>query len=162
MGYRHRQTGWLHHLLYAVGGVMVVSAWFVRADPAPSIILLCTGVVIVLFAPAFHHMTVEDEVDCLAIRYGPLPIFRKRIPYAAITNVQPDRSSVIDGWGIHYVPLRGWTYNLSGLDCVKLDLGSKVIRVGSDDVDNLVTFLRAKIQPANGFFGNEPDNTAPG
>ena len=46
---------------------------------------------------------------------------------------------------IHYFPGRGTTYNLWGFGCVKLWLGTKVIRVGSDDVENLVAFLRTKV-----------------
>ena len=162
MGYERTQTGGFHLLLYAVGGAMVVAAWITRADLGPSIILLCTGLVIVLLAPAFHHMTVQDEMDCLAVRYGPLPVFRKRIPYSAITGVEPDRSSVIDGWGIHYLPKRGWIYNLWGFDCAKLALGKKVIRVGSDDVDNLVAFLKTKIRRPDGPSGNNAGETTPG
>lgn len=52
----------------------------------------------------------------------------------------------MDGWGIHYILGRGWTYNLWGFGCVKLTLGRKVVRVGSDDVENLVEFLKAKTQ----------------
>jgi hypothetical protein len=74
-----------------------------------------------------------------------LPVFRKRIRYLDITLVQPGHISMIDGWGIHYLPGRGWTYSLWGFDCVKLTLGRKVIRMGSDDVENLVEFLRGKV-----------------
>ena len=37
------------------------------------------------------------------------------------------------------------TYNLWGFDCVKLEVRNRVIRIGSDDVENLVEFLRGKI-----------------
>lgn len=146
MEYRHTQTGWLHWLLYAAGGMILGGAWLTRADPAAAIILLITGLVIVLLTPAFRDMTVQDEGDCLAIRYGPLPLFRKRIPYAALTDAEPGRSSLIDGWGIHYVPGSGWTYNLWGFDCARLTVKGRTIRVGSDDVDNLVAFLKTRIR----------------
>ena len=90
-------------------------------------------------------LCVRDEGEWLALRYGPLPILRKRIRYAHITAVEPDRTKVIDGWGIHYIIGRGWTYNLWGFGCVKLTLGKKVIRVGTDDVDNLAEFLKGKV-----------------
>ncbi len=60
---------------------------------------------------------------------------------------------MIDGWGIHYILGRGWTYNLWGFGCVKLTLGKKVIRVGTDDVENLAQFLRGKVQPPIGADG---------
>jgi hypothetical protein len=54
----------------------------------------------------------------------------------------------MDGWGIHYVPFRGWTYNLWGFDCVVLQLGSKTVRIGTDDADNLLAFLERQIGTA--------------
>ena len=71
-------------------------------------------------------------------------MFGKRIPYGEITAVEADRTKFLDGWGVHWVPGRGWTYNIWGYDCVKLTLGKRVIRVGSDDVGNLLGFLRTK------------------
>ncbi len=93
----------------------------------------------------FGSLRVRDEGEWLALRYGPLPVFRKRILYADITAVEPGQTSIIDGWGIHYVIGRGCTYNLWGFGCVKLTLGTKVIRVGSDDVNGLADFLCEKI-----------------
>ena len=50
----------------------------------------------------------------------------------------------IDGWGIHYILVCGWTYNIWGFACVKLTLGRKSIRVGADDAEGLVKFIREK------------------
>jgi hypothetical protein len=36
------------------------------------------------------------------------------------------------------------TYNLWGFDCVKLTLGQKIVRVGTDDAENLAKFLRER------------------
>jgi len=149
MSYDHKQTGGLHLLVFATVGIMLAGAWWARGEPFAAVILAATGLCILPLAFTFQHLRVRDEGDWLAVRYGPLPLFRKRIPYAQITAAEPDRSSFLDGWGIHYVPGRGWTYNLWGYDCVKLTLGRKVIRVGTDDRDNLVVFLRTKISQDN-------------
>jgi hypothetical protein len=95
----------------------------------------------------FRSLTICDEGEWLALRDGPLPVFRKRICYSDITSVEPGRISLVDGWGIHDIPGRGWTYNLWGFGGVKLTLGRKVIRVGTDDVDRLVAFLWTKLGP---------------
>jgi hypothetical protein len=100
----------------------------------------------ILAAFMFASMTVQDEGEFLAIRYGPLPVFRRRIRYADVTSVEPGRSSIIDGWGIHWVPGRGWTYNLWGFQCATLTVRGGIVRIGSDDVDNLVGFLHGKIK----------------
>ena len=89
-------------------------------------------------------LPVSDLADHLYVHFGPLALFRKRIAYSQITHVEPGRSSVIDGWGIHYVPGRGWTWNLWGFDCVVLTLGDRTLRIGTDDVRGLTEFLQAK------------------
>ena len=145
MEYEKTQYAPLHYILFAVAVVLVVGAWIGRDEPVAVIVLMGVAVTLVLAAMMFGRLTVQDEGDCLAVRYGPLPVFRKRIRYDEITAVEPGRTSILDGWGIHYFPGRGTTYNLWGFGCAKLSLGPRVIRVGSDDVENLVEFLRGKI-----------------
>jgi hypothetical protein len=41
-------------------------------------------------------------------------------------------------------PGRGWTYNVWGFACVKLTLGRKIVRVGTDDADELAKVIREK------------------
>ena len=143
LGYCHTQRGLFHYLLYAIGAAMLVGAWVSAPRPGRGLDAAVGGGVLWFFAAAFHRMTVEDEVDCLTIRFGPVPLLRKSIRYADITRVEPDRTRVIDGWGIHHVLWRGTTYNIWGFACVKLTLGKKVIRIGTDDVQGLTEFCEA-------------------
>ncbi len=129
---------------------MIVGAWLIREELAVVVLLLVITAIFVLCALMFGSLTIRDEGEWLALRYGPLPVLRKRIRYADITSVEAGRTSIIDGWGIHYIPGRGWTYNLWGFGCARLTLGRKVIRIGSDDVDNLVRFLRGKVAKLSG------------
>lgn len=145
MEYEQTQDAPLQHILLAVAVVLLAIASFGRVESIALILLVGVAATLVLVAGMFGSLTVRDEGEWLALRYGPLPIFRKRIRYADITAVEPGRTSIIDGWGIHYIPGRGTTYNLWGFGCVRLSLGRKVIRIGSHDVDNLVDFLRRKI-----------------
>jgi hypothetical protein len=142
MRYDHTQRGWLQHILFATAAVMVAGAWLAKEAPAVVLLTFAIAVLLVVSGLMFGSLTVRDEGEWLALRYGPLPVFRKRIRYADITSVEPGRSAIIDGWGIHYIIGRGWTYNLWGFACVRLTLGRKVVRVGSDDVDNLADFLK--------------------
>lgn len=145
MGYEHTQHGVWHRILLVMAAVMLVGVWLVHQELAIVVLLLAIATIFLLCSLMFGSLTVRDEGEWLALRYGPLPIFRKRFRYAEITSVEPDRTKIIDGWGIHYILGRGWTYNLWGFGCVKLTLGRKVVRVGSDDVENLVMFLRGKL-----------------
>lgn len=159
MEYDKTQYAPLHYILLAVAVVLLAGAWVARGEPGAVITQVGVAATLVLLGFMFGSLTVRDEGEWLALRYGPLPVFRKRIRYADITGVEPDRSSVIDGWGIHYIPGRGTTYNLWGFGCVKLLLGRKVIRVGSDDVENLAEFLRNKTglgHPARSAWAEGP------
>ena len=148
MRYTHTQRAPFLYVLLALAAAAVIGAWLSRNDAAAMPVALGVGVVLVVVAFSFGEMTVQDEGSHLAIRYGPLPMFRKRIPYAAITAAEAGRTSLIDGWGIHYVPGRGWTYNLWGFACVKVRLGKKIIRIGSDDVDHLTNYLSGRMPRA--------------
>ena len=92
----------------------------------------------------FGSLTIRDEGECLALRFGPLPVIRKGIRYADIAGGRAGRTDH-RRLGNPLLPGRGWTYNLWGFGCVKLTLGRKVIRVGTDDAENLVEFLRGKV-----------------
>jgi hypothetical protein len=145
--YEHVQRGRLHIIFWAVAAVMVAGASLASSSRAAEGFALAVAGIFVLCALMFGTLTVRGDGECLTLRYGPLPVFRKRVRYADVTAVEPGCTSIIDGWGIHYIPWRGWTYNLWGFGCVKLTLGKRVLRVGSDDVENLAAFLKAKIQP---------------
>ena len=144
MAYNHTQPGRWHYVLFALTLAILAGAWITRSNPPLAIILLVSAAILALCGLVFGSLTICDEGDCLALRFGPLPVLRKRIRYAEITGVEVGRTSIIHGWGIHYVPLGGWTYNLWGFECVKLTLGRKIIRVGTDDAGELVKVIREK------------------
>ena len=132
-------------ILYVSGAAIIVVALFVVDAPVVPYALGAAGTIRVLAGLMFGHLTVRDAGEHLAVRFGPLPAFGIKIAYAEITSVEPDRTSIIDGWGVHYVPWRGTTYNLWGFGCVKITVGRRIIRVGTDDVEGLTAFLRERI-----------------
>ncbi len=144
MQYNRTQKAPLHYIFYAIVLVMLPILWAVKDEPGAVIVMSSVIAILLLVSGMFQNLTVRDEGDRLAVRYGPLPVFFKTIRYADITSIEPDRSTFIDGWGIHYVPGRGMIYNLWGFDCVKLQLGNRLIRIGSDDLQNLIDFLRQR------------------
>ncbi len=114
--------------------------------PFPVAIVVYVATLLTTFvAFCFKTLTVRDAGTYLSVRYGSIPVFRKRIPYADMTEARRARSKVADGWGIHYAGGRGWTFNLWGFDCVEIRLGQKIIRVGTDDPDRLARFLEERI-----------------
>lgn len=150
MNYEHTQRWPLRYILLAAIVAMIPLGWDKRDDAVAVIFIVVIGVGSFVTVLTLSRLTVRDEGAFLAIRFGPLPLFRKRIDYSTITRVDADRSRFIHGWGIHYIPGCGWTYNLWGFDCAKLSVGHRTIRIGSDDVDNLVIFLRKKLSSGRG------------
>lgn len=144
--YRHTQRGWFHYLLYGLAGVLIAAPWFTGGFQwPPAIVLWVAAAVAWALAGSMQYLVVQGEADHLLVRYGPVPLFHKRILYRDITDVEPGHIALIDGWGIHWVPRRGWTYNIAGWQCVKLRLGRRTIRIGTDEPEELAAFLRKKI-----------------
>jgi hypothetical protein len=144
MAYNHTQHGRWHYLLFAFTLAALVGSWLTRSVPPVVILLSVIAGIFALCGLMFGSLTIREEGPWLSLRFGPLPLLRKRIRYADITGVELGRTRIIDGWGIHCIPGRGWTYNLWGFGCVKLTLGRKVIRVGSDDAEDLAKVIREK------------------
>lgn len=145
MSYHHTQRGSIHHLLYPIAIVMAASVFFLPPLLSLRILFWVVAGVFVALGSAFAQLTVSDEGDCLAIRFGPLPLFGKRIRFDEIASVESGRTALIDGWGIHYMPARGWTYNIAGRDCVEMAVKGRTVRVGTDDVEGLMEFLRGRV-----------------
>ena len=80
--YQHTQTGRIHYLLYAAGVGMLAGAWRAQEVPGLPLVLLGAGLLVIVFGLSFHYLRVEDDGDSLALRYGPLPLFHKRLAYA--------------------------------------------------------------------------------
>jgi len=133
-------------LVYAAALAQLVGAWFMRNDSVIALILACSGALTFLLGLAFHHLTVADMGDRLAIRFGPLPLFRRVVRYAEIDSVSVGRTLFLDGWGIHYSVRGGWVWNLWGRDCVVVQFKNRaVLRIGTDDAGNLARFMASKI-----------------
>ena len=147
--YEHTQKAPLHWLLYPPAIFLVAAAWLNRGQIPLVLMMLGVAALLWMLAFSFQRLTIRDEGAWLAIRYGPLPVFRARIAYADISSVEPGQTSWIDGWGIHWIPGRGCTYNLWGFSCAKLSVRGRTVRVGSDQADKLVEFLKSKLTSAS-------------
>lgn len=145
-GYRNTQRAPLCVMLYvmAVGFFAIgVAVW--NETPLRWLFPVMGGMMLVL-ASSFHHLTVEDQGDRLSIHFGPLRVFRRSVRYEEIDQVEAGRTTVLEGWGIHLSHRGGWVWNLWGRDCVVLRLRRGILRVGTDDPDGLLAFLRQRLQ----------------
>ncbi|QVL31794.1 hypothetical protein KIH39_23630 [Telmatocola sphagniphila] len=145
-GYSHTQKAPLCWILYASALACLLLAYSIAETP----VLYISGMVGLLLglfvAPAFHHLTVEDRGDRLAIRYGPMPLFRRTVRYADIESVRVGRTLLFDGWGIHMSIQGGWVWNLWGRSCVVVHFkNGGTLRIGTDDAEGLARFLEGKL-----------------
>jgi hypothetical protein len=144
-GYSHTQKAPLCLFLYASALLCCILAWMVGDTPA-LFIAGAGGLLIALLGPAFHHRTVEDQGEVLAIRCGPVPLFRRTVGYADIGSVEVGRALLLDGWGIPLSRRGGWVWSLWGRACVVVHFRhGGTLRIGTDDAENLVDFLRSKV-----------------
>lgn len=74
-------------------------------------------------------------------------MFRRTVSYADIEKVEIGRTLLLEGWGIHLSIRGGWVWNLWGQTCVVVYLkNGGTLRIGTDDAENLVEFLRRRVQ----------------
>ena len=57
-----------------------VFGWIAREQPVVLAVMLLVGLLLALVGLAFHHLTVEEEGDRLAVRFGPLPFMETSDP----------------------------------------------------------------------------------
>jgi len=141
--YEHTQVGRLHWLFFGIGALLFAAS---LGDGGASGALLTVAIVFAGIGLCFRSLTVRDGGDRLTLRFGPLPILSKSIPYSTISAVEATRSTLIDGWGIHWIPGRGWIWNLWGFECVRLEQDGRAFRIGTDDLRGLTEFLQQRLR----------------
>lgn len=138
--YTHTQRNPLWWILLAIEIALIVLVW---QHEETAVRVLATVIVsgLVLATASFATLTVRDAGDRLEVRFGPLPVFGTSVVYDDIRSVRRARSRWIDGWGIHWLPGRGWTFNIWGMDCVELTTARRRLRIGTDDPEGLERWL---------------------
>ena len=144
MHYEHTQKAPLYLVLGFVASAMLVAAIW-TPELWLRLLLLAIGAMMGLLTLCFRELTVRDAGDSLLVQFGPVPLFRRRVPYDQIESVSRGRTTLLDGWGIHLSPRGGWTWNLWGFDCVDVTLhGNRKLHLGSDDAEALAAFLEIR------------------
>ena len=144
--YEHTQRGKLHLILLAAAALLLALTLTVEGGSTPVYALLLGAVVLFVgLAGSFTRLTVTEHADHLRVTFGPLPLAARRLVFADVRSVRVARSALIDGWGIHWIPGRGWTWNLWGFDCVEIEFrDGKGLRLGTDDAPRLAALLNER------------------
>jgi hypothetical protein len=145
--YHHVQRGpwWL--VCFALAAISFTVSYDLPV-PALKITLSVAGVILLLSGVSLGHLVVEDEGDRLFIHFGPLPLFRKRIRYDDIREVDKGRVPFHESGGIQWSPWGGWIWSVWGHDCIILRLRRGTFRVGTDDAEGLAGFLQGRMSAA--------------
>ena len=134
-------------LVYSLAVVFLVLGLAMNTEPPIPWLFPPIGVFMLVLAASFHHLTVEDQVDRLSVSFGPVALFRRSIQYDDIISAEIGRTTILDGWGIHMSLRGGWAWNLWGRDCVVIHFKTGgVLRIGTDDAENLARVLRSKVR----------------
>ena len=148
MAYDHTQRGRFHLLLVFLGLVLVLVGSLLPeggAEAGETVTpwwLAGVGALFLGISQLFARLRVRDLGTHLGVRFGPVPWVGRRVPYEGIRGIRVGRSSLVDGWGIHWRPGRGWIWNLWGFECVELQLEAGArLRIGTDDPAGLAAFL---------------------
>lgn len=143
MRYEHTQTGRLSLILGLLAVAFAALIALPLEEPTFRMVFAVLALVFLPLALCFHTLTTRVDDEALSITFGPIPLFRKRVPLRHVRSATVARSNWIDGWGVHFVPRRGWTWNIRGFACVQLRLAvGGTLRVGTDDPDGLAEALR--------------------
>ena len=151
--YSHTQTSPARFALFAAIVLSLLAGWIWRAEFSAWFSMVCVAGVSALVLVTMTTLTIRDEGEGLFVQFGPLPVFSTRIPFDEIKSARAGRSRIIDGWGIHYIPGRGWTWSLWGFDCVDIERERGPIRIGTDDASNLASYLQCPSGERAEFFG---------
>lgn len=148
--YRHTQSSPLYIVIYSMAILFFVLVGVLRDETAIQWVFPPVGVLMLCLAGSFHHLKVEDQGDQLSIRFGPLPLFSRSVKYENIVSVKKGRTTILDGWGIHLSVGGGWVWNLWGRDCVVIQLRQGLLKLGTDDAEQLAEFLKDRISNSSG------------
>jgi Family of unknown function (DUF6141) len=121
-------------------------------NPAPGWVVVLMWLIFGIGVPIgmrWVRLIVRVTEDTLDIRYVP---FRHRvIPLSTITSAEPRRYRPIRdfmGWGIRWMPGRGWVYSVAGDEGVQLVLGKRrKLLVGSHKPVELAAAITAGWSP---------------
>ncbi|MEZ6130288.1 MAG: hypothetical protein R3C59_16515 [Planctomycetaceae bacterium] len=144
--YQHTQRAPLCLLVYALAITFMVLGVVLQDVPPIRWLYPPLSLLMLVLAASFHQLTVRDDGGRLSISFGPIPLFRRSVRYKDIKAAEVGRTTLLDGWGIHYSIRGGWVWNLWGRDCavVHFKNGGK-LWIGTDDAENLSGFLNNRI-----------------
>jgi len=144
VSYYHEEQrfgGWIWVLVFVVGVIVLVSLVGILDRPGAFPALLIGPFIVVLVFVLFGLSRLVVDVDGRRIHIAFHLLWPTRdIPLQNVRRVHATTYSPLmwGGWGVHYVFLRGWSFNTGGHEgvLVELDRGASVM-IGSQRAQEL-------------------------
>ena len=137
--YEHTQPGWLVRV--ASAPILVVALLVAVLAGSEAWVAIPVLGFYVLIMTLFGSLTVRVDDAKVTAAFG-IGWVRKSFPLDQIESVEPVRNPWYYFWGIRYYG-RGWLYNISGLDGVRLHLtDDREARIGTDEPAELAAAIR--------------------
>jgi hypothetical protein len=150
--YRRTQIGWV--IIGVIGAVAAVGVR--KASVVSSTSGFVTLAVLLLCLAFLSTLTVVADDDGIAVRFGPVPLIRRRFRWSQIRSSSAVRYSWLSGFGIRW-STSGWMFNVSGLDAVELRLDNgRKFRIGTNDPAGLDSFIRGRLAARSGDSARLP------
>lgn len=139
--YEHRQIAWPMLI-----GTIVVAAATAVAGTFNATILAAPLTLIIAFVLLagilMSSMTVRVSDSDVSWWFGRTRTLGKTVTVADIASIEPIRTSIFEGWGIH-LTRHGWLWNVSGFNAVQIVLQSGTrYAVGTPEPDAVLKAIR--------------------
>ena len=144
--YHHTQFGPWHFIIFSIGAMEAFLAVALRDQTPLNIIFGAGCVLLTILGFSVRSLTIEDANDGLLVRFGPLPLFKKKILYSEIEASRVTHTTLLDGFGIHYSLRGGWVWNIWGFPCVHLKLKKGQLWLGSNEPEKLHAWIEQRLQ----------------
>jgi hypothetical protein len=140
--YEHTQVGFV--TIIAVSTATVVFLAFLAAGRIAVPLAAIAGACVIapISLALFGTLTVSVDEKRIQLRFG-VGLIRKSIPISRIASFTPIHLRWVHGYGIHWLPFRGWLYNVSGFKAVEIVTSNgKHTLIGTDEPDALCRALQ--------------------
>ncbi len=138
--YEHNQWGAIPIVVAVVIFLFAGAVVDVSQQPAAAVLLIAAGVLI-----AFARLATRvDETGVSWAFTAGVP--RGYIGFNEIYRMERVRTSLIEGWGIHWTWWHGWLWNVGGFDAVQFLLkNGKSITLGTNDAEGLYKAVLSRL-----------------
>jgi hypothetical protein len=140
--YEHTQVGLVTIIAVCAAAILLVIFLAAGRIVLPAWSAAVTLLVAPLALALFSTLTVSVDNKRVQLRFG-IGLIRKSIPLSHIASYAPSRLRWVYGYGIHWIPFRGWLYNVSGFKAVEIiTKNGRHTLIGTDEPEVLCHALQ--------------------